>query len=130
MNDSKTWTPLVITAFLHIQLHEQSSLPNLLNLKNQPIEKSKAHTNHPFQIHKPPASPTKVNPHIHKSHSPMRIITPQPSKISSQFQSHHINPITQLKVPQLRIERTLCCLSPPYFSSIQNQLILQGWVSP
>ena len=26
MKNNKTWTPVAITAFLHIQLHEQSSL--------------------------------------------------------------------------------------------------------
>ena len=38
MKDNKTWTLVVIVVFLHTHRHEQSSLPNLLNLKNQPIE--------------------------------------------------------------------------------------------
>ena len=113
------------------------STPWTIKLTQPPKPQKPTHWNNPrhtqitpFECinHRHPLQ--KFNPHIHKSHSPMRIITPQPSKISSQFQSHHINQITQLKVPQLWIERTLCCLSPPYFSSIQNQLMLRGWVSP
>ena len=39
-------------------LHKQSSLPNLLNLQNQPIEAIQS------------------SHHIHKAYSPMRIIDP------------------------------------------------------
>ena len=80
MKDNKTWTPVVITVFLRIHLHEQSSLPNLLNLQNQPIEIIQS------------------SHHIHKAHSTMGIINPQSIKISNPFQSHHINPITRLVV--------------------------------
>ena len=115
------------------------SLPWTVNL-TQPLKSQKpTNWNNPKHTQITPIESTnhrrplqKFNHHIHKSHSPMRTINPQPRKISSQFQSHHINLITEFKVPQLQIERTLCCLSPPSpcVSFIQNQLMLQGWVSP
>ena len=130
---NKTWTPLV-AAFLHIHLHEQSSFTQSLKLPKP------THWNNPKHTQITPlkspngSGPFKSSatiPIIYKTYSPMRI--PQPIKISKSIpkQSHK---------PKLRDLRSLnskssahfvvCHPPSPYFSSIQNQLVLRGWASP
>ena len=62
MKDNKTWTPAVIIVFLHIHCHEQSTLPNLLNLKNQPIETIQSTHKSPLSNPQTTGVPSKVQP--------------------------------------------------------------------
>ena len=104
--------------------------------KTNPLKQSKAYTLHKSPLSNPqtamvPFKSSATIPIIYKIYSPMRI--PQPIKISKSIQK-------QSHKPKLRDLRSLnskssahfvvCHPPSPYFSSIQNQLVLRGWASP
>ena len=134
---NKTLTPLVAAFFTHSSPWTIKLCPISKTSKTNPLKQSKAYTNHPSQIDPQtavvPFKSSTTIPIIYKTYSPMRIINPQPIKISKSIPkpSHK---------PKLRDLRSLNSKSSVHFVvchpllltflSVQNQLVLRGWISP